>query len=163
MGFTSGSGGARLAALVRIATGVIFIAEGAGKILGGFVRGGFGRQTTEMLSQAWPFWAGFLRSVVIPHAAVFAWVVALGELALGTGLLLGLWTRMAAAGGVLLMLSILLSQSYPAGGASWDKWITAGLVTKFAILLLTLIAAADAGRVWGLDANRPAPRRGIRR
>jgi uncharacterized membrane protein YphA (DoxX/SURF4 family) len=163
MAMTAAPAGARLAALVRIATGLIFIAEGAGKMLGGFVRGGFARQTTEMLSQAWPFWAGFLRAVVLPRAGFFAWVIAAGELAVGTGLLIGLWTRAAAAGGVLLMLSILLAQSYPAAGASWDKWITAGLTTKFALLLLLLIAAADAGRVWGLDANRAGPRRGIRR
>src|SRR5512132_1335599 len=117
MAMIATSGGARLAALVRIATGLIFIAEGVGKILGEFVRGGFARQAKEMLSQAWPFWAGFLRSVVLPHAAVFAWVIAIGELALGIGLLVGLWTRAAAAGGVLLMLSILLSQSYPASGS----------------------------------------------
>ncbi len=155
--------GARLASIVRMATGVIFIAEGAGKMLGGFVRGGFARQTTEMLSQAWPFWAGFLRAAVLPHAALFAWVVAAAELAVGTGLLIGLWTRAAAAGGALLMVSILLAQSYPARGSSWDKWITAGLTTKFALLLLLLIAAADAGRVWGLDAKQPRGRRGIRR
>ncbi|MDQ6892027.1 MAG: DoxX family protein [Acidobacteriota bacterium] len=160
---TAAPAGARLAALVRMGTGVIFIAEGAGKMLGGFVRGGFARQTTEMLSQAWPFWAGFLRAVVLPRAGVFAWLIAAGELAVGTGLLIGLWTRAAAAGGALLMLSILLAQSYPAAGAGWDKWITAGLATKFALLLLLLIAAADAGRVWGLDANRSGPRRGIRR
>ena len=163
MAIHSAGPGAKLAALVRVATGVIFIAEGAGKMLGGFVRGGFARQTTEMLSQAWPFWAGFLRAVVLPRASVFAWVIAAGELAVGTGLLIGLWTRAAAIGGAFLMLSILLTQSYPAAGASWDKWITAGLPTKFAMLLLLLIAAADAGRVWGLDADRASRRRGIRR
>jgi uncharacterized membrane protein YphA (DoxX/SURF4 family) len=163
MGMRAADPAARLAALVRMATGLIFIAEGAGKMLGGFVRGGFARQTTEMLSQAWPFWAGFLRGVVLPHASFFAWVIAAGELAIGTGLLIGLWTRAAALGGTLLMLSILLTQSYLGRGASWDKWITAGLATKFAMLLLLSIAAADSGRVWGLDANRMPRRRGIRR
>ena len=115
---TAAPSGARLAALVRMATGLIFIAEGAGKMLGPFVHGGFERQTREMLSQAWPFWAGFLRAVVLPRAGVFGWLVAAGELAVGTGLLIGLWTRAAAAGGAFLMLSILLAQSYPA--AAWS-------------------------------------------
>jgi uncharacterized membrane protein YphA (DoxX/SURF4 family) len=127
------------------------------------VRGGFARQTVEMLPQAWPFWRSFLRAVVLPHAPVFAWLVAIGELATGLGLLLGFWTRVAAAGGALLMVSILLAQSYPAAGSSWDHWITAGLTTKFALLLLLLLAAADAGRVWGIDAGRGGPRRGLRR
>lgn len=156
-------GQARLAALVRILTGAIFVAEGVSKIMSPFVPGGFAKQTTEMLPQAWPFWRSFLRTVVLPHASVFAWVVAVGELALGLGLLLGLWTRVAAAGGALLMLSILLAQSYPAGGASWDRWITAGLPTKFALLLLLLLAAVDAGRLWGADARRVSGRRGLRR
>ncbi len=156
-------GGARLAALVRIATGVIFIAEGAGKILGDFVHGGFAKSAQEMQASAWPFWGAMLRSLVIPHASVVAWIVALGELALGVALLLGLLTRAAAAGGVLLMLAILLGQSRPPAGSSWDRWITAGLTTKFAILLLLLIAAADAGRVWGIDGRRGRVRRGIRR
>ena len=156
-------GGARLAALVRMATGILFVAEGCGKIFGDFVRGGFAKSAVEMQAGAWPFWASFLRSVVVPHAAVFAWVIALGELTVGLGLLLGLATRAAAAGGVLLLLTILLGQMRPAAGATWDRWITAGLPTKFAILLLLLLAAADAGRVWGVDGRRVAGRRGIRR
>lgn len=157
-------GGTRLAALVRILTGMIFVAEGLGKILGPFVRGGFAKQTTEMLSQAWPFWRAFLKGVVLPNASAFGWLVAVGELAVGLALLLGLWTRFAAAAGAALMLSILLCQSDPGRGASWDRWITAGLTTKFALLLLLLLAATDAGRLWGVDARRGAGgRRGIRR
>ncbi|MEO8431842.1 MAG: DoxX family membrane protein [Acidobacteriota bacterium] len=155
--------GSRLAALVRMAAGVIFIAEGLSKILGDFVHGGFAKSAQEMQATAWPFWGMLLRSVVLPHAAVFAWVVAIGELALGVALLLGLLTRAASAAGVLLMLTILLGQSHPGAGATWDRWITAGLSTKFAILLLLLLAAADAGRVWGFDARRAGVRRGIRR
>ena len=55
------------------------------------------------------------------------------------------------------MLTILLGQSYPGRGSDAGiKWITAGLTTKFAMLLLLLLAAADAGRVWGLDARPEA-------
>src|SRR6202023_210973 len=76
------AGQARLAALVRIATGVLFIAEGYGKITGPFVQGGFSRSVSGMASESWPFWRSFLESGVKPHAAVFGWFVALGELAL---------------------------------------------------------------------------------
>ncbi|MEP6800701.1 MAG: DoxX family protein [Acidobacteriota bacterium] len=151
---------ARLAALVRICTGVIFIAEGLGKILGEFVHGGFAKSASGMMKEAWPFWRGILQTVILPHAGVFSWIVAVGELALGISLLLGLWTRVSTACGSLLMLSILLGQSYAGTGASWDKWITAGLTTKFALLLLLLLFAADAGRVWGLDGRGRGVRRG---
>ena len=50
------------------------------------------------------------------------------------------------------MVAILLGQSY-VPGAKWDRWITAGLTTKFALLLLLLILASNAGRVWGIDGR----------
>ncbi len=147
-----GSGAARVAAIVRIGTGILFLAEGYGKLTGRFVRGGFEEQAKEIAAKAWPFWSRFLHGVVLPHAAAVAWLVALGELAVGIGLLLGLWTRIAAFGGVLLVFSFLLGQSY-VPGTSWDGWVTAGLTSKFAVLLLALIGAADTGRVWGMDGR----------
>ena len=145
-------GEARLAAAVRVATGVLFVAEGAGKLAGDFVRGGFASSAKEMARVSWPFWRSFLLAVVVPHAGTVGWVFALAELAVGIGLLLGLAARAAAAGGAALMIAILFGQSY-VPGADWEKWITAGLTTKFALLLLLLILASDAGRVWGLDGR----------
>ena len=152
--------GARLAALVRILTGLIFVVLGTSKVFGEFVHGGFALAVKGMIKDSWPVWRGFLQSVVLPIAHVFAWIVALGELSLGIGLLLGFWTQVVAAGGSLLMLSILLGQSYPGPGSSLEKWVMAGLITKFALLLLLLLAAADAGRVWGLDGRVVGTRKG---
>jgi|SRR5215471_3715976 len=152
--------GVRLAALVRIATGVLFVAEGFGKATGKFVQGGFAKSASGMTAESWPFWKSFLNSVVIPHASLFAWFVAFGELAVGIGLLLGFLTRWAAAGGVLLLLTILLGQTY-VPGSSWTGWVTAGLTTKFAILLLLLIAAVGYG-AWGVDGRRRRIRPGFR-
>lgn len=147
------------AAIVRILTGVIFFAEGFSKITGHFVRGGFAESAREMASgRAWPFWGGFLRSVVIPNATAFGWFFALAELALGVALILGFLTRVAAVGGILLMVILLLGQT-DVGKGGWAEWVTAGLPTKFALLLLWLLFLADAGRVWGIDARlRRGPR-----
>jgi uncharacterized membrane protein YphA (DoxX/SURF4 family) len=152
---------ARIAALVRMLTGVLFIAEGYGKVSGRFVHGGFAEQAREIATKAWPFWGRFLHDAVLPNAAAVAWVVALGELAVGIGLFLGLWTRVAALGGALLVLSFLLGQSYVPGGP-WDGWVTAGLTSKFAVLLLVLIGMSDAGKVWGMDGRVRKGKRGIR-
>ena len=154
----------RLAAIVRILAGMLFVAEGWSKIAGEFVRGGFGRTAAEIAKASWPFWRRFLESTVIPHAAFFAWILALGELAIGVGLILGLWTRVACAGGVVLMLVFSLGQARPAAGAPWSEWITSGLPSKLALLLFLLLFAADAGKVWGLDArlSRPSPRARIK-
>ena len=150
---------ARAAAIVRILTGVIFAAEGYSKLVGPFVRGEFAAQAAEMAAKAWPFWSRFLHAVVLPGAPAFGWLVAIGEICVGLGLVAGLWTRVAAFGGAFLVLSFLLGQSY-ARGASWSGWVTAGLTSKFAILLLLLLGALDAGRVWGWDGRMR--RRGVR-
>jgi uncharacterized membrane protein YphA (DoxX/SURF4 family) len=150
----------RLAAVVRILTGILFVAEGLSKVTGDFVTGEFAKEVPKIAARSFPFWRHFLEAVVVPHAAVFAWVVALGELAVGLGLVVGLLTRVAAAGGALLMLSIALGLAKPGAGAAWDDWITEGLTPKFACLLLLMLFAADAGRVWGFDGGRRKSPRG---
>jgi uncharacterized membrane protein YphA (DoxX/SURF4 family) len=143
----------RAIAIVRILTGVLFVAEGASKIAGDFVRGGFAEDVRETAAgRAWPFWASFLDSVVLPNAGPFGWFFALAELALGIGLVLGLFTRAAAVCGVLLMAILLLGQTY-VPGAGWDRWITSALNAKFALLLLWMLYLTDARRVWGLDGR----------
>src|SRR3954452_550754 len=46
------------------------------------------------------------------HALVFGLLIALGELAVGVGTLLGVWARAAATGGIALSLSFLLTVSW---------------------------------------------------
>ena len=145
------SSGLRTAAVVRILTGLIFLAEGWSKLQGGFVRGGFAVSVKETAAEAWPFWKHFLETVVAPHAEVLGWAFAFGELAVGIGLVVGLFTRVAAAGGIALMILVLLGSARAEPGATWDTWVTAGLTPKFALLLLVLIFATNPGKVLGLD------------
>ena len=86
----------RLTAIVRILTGILFVAEGLSKVTGDFVTGEFAKEVPQIAARSFPFWRHFLESVVAPHAALFAWAVALGELAVGLGLIAGLLTRVAA-------------------------------------------------------------------
>jgi thiosulfate dehydrogenase [quinone] large subunit len=144
---------AKAVAIIRILTGVIFFAEGWGKVAGRFVDGGFADTVRETSEQAWPFWNDFLRRVVLPNASAFGWFFAAAELALAIGLLLGLFTRAAALGGTMLMVILLLGQTRVEPGGSWERWVTSGLTSKFALLLLALLFLTDAGRVWGLDAR----------
>jgi uncharacterized membrane protein YphA (DoxX/SURF4 family) len=155
----------RAVPVVRILTGLLFVAEGYGKIAGDFVRGGFRAQASEMARTAFPFWQRILLSTVVPHAQAVGWLFAIAELAVGVALVFGLLTRAACAVGVALMISILLSGANPKPGAPWHGWITAGLTPKLALLLFALLFAVDAGRVWGFDARllrRKAIRRGQR-
>ena len=130
MGASARLAAVRAAAVVRILTGVIFLAEGWSKVAGAFVRGGFAEQAREMAGQSWPFWKHVLETAVVPRADLFGWLFALGEAAAGVGLILGLATRVAAGGGAALMLLVLLGSGRGEPGATWDMWVTAGLTAK---------------------------------
>jgi uncharacterized membrane protein YphA (DoxX/SURF4 family) len=84
----------------------------------------------------------FMTSVVFPHAPLFAGLVAVAEVAVGTCLLLGLGVRFAAPVGVLLTLNHFLLK----GDAPWS--VSNDLA--FAIGL-TILVVTGAGRVLGLD------------
>jgi len=72
------------------------------------------------------------------HSFAFGLLMALGEVAVGVGLLLGLFTRIAAAGGIVLALSLFLTVSWGA-----DPWYTgADIVYAFA---LTPVLLGGAG------------------
>lgn len=55
---------------------------------------------------------GFLTGVAVPNAALFGWLSALSEVAIGLGTLAGLFSRVAALGGMLLSLTLWLSASW---------------------------------------------------
>jgi thiosulfate dehydrogenase [quinone] large subunit len=71
-------------------------------------------------------------------------VIALAELAVGLGALLGLWTRVAAAGGILLSLTLFLTVSFH----SSPYYTGADIVFLFAWVPLLL---AGSGGVLSLD------------
>jgi thiosulfate dehydrogenase [quinone] large subunit len=66
----------------------------------------------QMLASATTSPIGFLVSFTADHAAMFGLTIAFGELAVGLGVLLGLWTRIAAIGGFLLSMSFFLTVSW---------------------------------------------------
>jgi thiosulfate dehydrogenase (quinone) large subunit len=82
---------------------------------------------------------------VADHSTGFGIVMAVGELAVGLGVLLGVLTRVAAAGGMLLALSLWLTVSWNA-----SPWFTsADLVYVFAFTPLLIVGA---GGVLSVDA-----------
>jgi thiosulfate dehydrogenase (quinone) large subunit len=88
--------------------------------------------TTLAVKSASPI--GGLLGPVIDHSFAFGLFMACAELAVGIGLLLGLLTRLAAAGGVLLALSLFLTVSWQS-----SPWYTgADIVYVFALTPLIL-------------------------
>ncbi|SRR5579871_100547 len=55
---------------------------------------------------------GLLVNIALPHATLFGWLIAWGELAIGFGVLIGLLVRPAAFFGALLSLVFFLSASW---------------------------------------------------
>ena len=102
----------------------------------------------------------FLLSHLVEHASFIGAVVAVGEVAIGLGVLVGLWTRVAALGGVALSLGLFLSISFHAS----PFYTGSDIVFAFAWLPFVI---AGAGSHFSLDAwiarrvaserNVPAP------
>lgn len=93
-----------------------------------------------------------IHAVIAPlvHLAVpLGILIACGELAIGIGTLLGLWSRLAAAGGVTLSLMLFLTVSFHAT----PYYTGSDIVFVFAWTPLLL---AGAGSVLSVDAAIPA-------
>jgi uncharacterized membrane protein YphA (DoxX/SURF4 family) len=90
-----------------------------------------------------PGWySSFLGAVVLPHATLFAALVALGELGVSISLLAGVATRLGAAVGILLTTNYVLLNGTGFSDVSNDR----ALLVGFLVVLL-----AASGRTCGVD------------
>jgi uncharacterized membrane protein YphA (DoxX/SURF4 family) len=141
---------------VRIATSTFFLFFGEYKVAGpAFAHGGFQTYLHDYIaSTAVSFYRPILSAVVLPHAVFFGYLVGIIELLIGVSLLLGLWVRPACVLGIFFLLNIALASWWDAGhGVPLWRYFGARLDTLPLLLLLIVFFAADAGRLWGLDAR----------
>jgi len=128
--------------IIRLYLGYFWLTSGIGKITGGFevngfLQGAIGKATGDHTAvQTW--WATFLEQVALPNHELFSTLVMWGEVLVGIGLILGLFTNLAALGGITMNFSFLLS-----GTTSTNPQMV--ILTIF-----LLVAGANAGR-YGLD------------
>mgnify|MGYP001561550181 FL=1 len=85
----------------------------------------------------------FLEGTVLPNAKLFATLQAYGEVCVGVGLVLGLFTGVSALVGLFLSLNYGLATQWMSFG---QQGFHALLVTSMVIFL-----GCRAGRRWGLD------------
>jgi len=88
---------------------------------------------------------GWLLGPAADHSYAFGLAMSLAEIAVGLGVVLGLFTRIAAAGGMLITLSLWLSVSWQS-----EPWFTGADVVYF-FALTPLLIGGSAG-VLSLDA-----------
>ncbi len=85
-----------------------WVGDTSGSALAGFVRGALAKASGPHPDvQSWYAW--FLQHAVLPHVATWGHVVAWGEFAVGLGLILGVFTGVAAFFGAFMNLNFLLS------------------------------------------------------
>lgn len=80
----------------------------AGAAIAGFATAAL-KKTTGAHPDVTGWYAGFLQTFVIPHAAAWSWAITLGEIAVGLGLIVGLFTGFAAFFGGLMNANYLLA------------------------------------------------------
>ncbi len=103
--------------LFRTLFGVFWLVAGFNKINKGWLESDilkrvFEDRLTEMPPDSFPVW--YLESFAIPLYKLVAWVVTVGEIYVGLGLLFGLTTRWAAAASFFILVNLSLGGYYDA-------------------------------------------------
>jgi thiosulfate dehydrogenase [quinone] large subunit len=131
-------------ALLRVYLGAVFLISAIPKLRGDFTPGLRAFLEGTALERSHVFYRGFLQDVVLPNPQLFAALVTGGELLVGVLLILGLMTRLSAAGALLLTLNYMFAKG------AWP-WTPSSNDAAFAAISLALVIGA-AGRTFGLDS-----------
>jgi uncharacterized membrane protein YphA (DoxX/SURF4 family) len=129
--------------LLRLQLGVVLLVAGIPK-----VRTDFTPRLTDFLQnvaleKGHPFYQEFVRTVVLPHASIFAALISWGEVLSGAALVLGLATRFAAGAALLLVLNYMFAKG------AWFWTPSSNDAAYVAISMALLIGAA--GHTLGVD------------
>lgn len=131
-----------LLAAIRIYVGYQWLTSGWGKITGGFDAKGFLMGAIEKSGGEHPavqgWWASFLEHFALPGVGVFNFLVPWGEVLVGLGLILGLFTWVAAFFGMVMNFAFLFS-----GTVSTNPQL-------LLLQIFIVVAGSNAGRI-GLD------------
>ena len=135
-------------AVLRIYVGYYLFFQGIGKFQRNFPKGDWiGRQIGDIASlDLYPWYKTFLQSYVVPHSELFGYLVMIGEISVGVGLLLGLFTRLSALVGLFMLANYYLGPGTARGGYMLAY-------QQFYIVTLAIFVLAGPGRTLGLDGQ----------
>lgn len=115
-----------------------WVGPAAGKAMTGFVQGAL-KATAGPHPSVQPYYAWFLQHLVLPNAGAWSYAITFGEILVGLGLIVGLFTGIAAFFGGLMNANYLL-----AGAVSTNPALF--------ILATWIVLAWKVAGYWGLDA-----------
>ncbi len=115
----------------------VWVGEKAGVAVQGFLTNAL-TKTTGAHPDVPGWYAYFIKTVALPNAEIFSYLVSFGELFVGVGLILGAFTAVAAFFGAFMNMSYLL-----AGTVSTNP-------TLLILQIFIMLAGKTAGR-YGLD------------
>ena len=139
-------------AVLRIFTGVFWLTHGVPKLLNPAFPGHMASMVREMSSAASGPYHDFIMNVVVPHATLYAHLVAWGETLTGVSLLLGLLTPVGGFVGFFLGLNYFLMKGSYAHITDLGGLDAAAMALSFINLVL------PTGLIWGLDGLLPVSR-----
>lgn len=135
--------------VLRLYLGWQWLMAGGKKLFGGFDASGFLRNSIDKPlidkatnEQLYPLYTAFLEQAALPNVEVINFLVPVGEMMVGLGLIIGLFTTTAAFFGLFMNFMFMFG-----GSISKNPW--------FLLLgCLILLAGSNAGR-YGLDSYMP--------
>lgn len=116
-----------IALLIRLYSGWAFLSSGIAKwrtgfgaaAVSGYLQGALGKTSASLLATKGPAaaahpdvtatWAWVIKHIFLPNAGLFAYLVKLGEVAIGLALIIGLFTHLAAGLGIFMSFVYLFS------------------------------------------------------
>ncbi len=130
--------------LLRVYTGIFFLAHGFGKLQGGNFAEGMTGFINSQLESSFGFMRVFLESVVLTNAGLFGFLVSWGELLVGLALIAGLATRYASVVGAIMVVAFWFTkgQGFLEGQNHDAIWF----------VIFVVLAAVHAGRLHSVDA-----------
>ena len=147
-------------AALRIAVGILFLIFAEYKVFGTqfTLHGGFEFWINKFIQDgAYPFMVPLLKAVVLPHARLFAFMAAYGELAIGIALSAGVFVRAASVFGFSYMLALLFSSNYPGPRAAFWQYFGASLDhSVLALCFLAFVIAGPTPKLLRRSSAKPA-------
>ncbi|MFC7368666.1 DoxX family protein [Vreelandella zhaodongensis] len=128
--------------LLRLYLGFTWLTLGIGKMAGGFSAEGFlsnavANPVMREGSMVYPNYVAFLENFALPYAEFINFIIPLGEVLVGLGLIVGVLTSFAAFFAIVMNMSFLM-----AGTVSTNPWM-------IGLTFFLLVAGANAGRFGG--------------